>query len=83
MQKGIRLNSKYNDDKYTITSLIFKEIRNIPDRIRQHKGLPPYESLSDDSETITSLVSKGIRDIPAYEGVSDDQKYRCYTQYHE
>lgn len=73
LQKGIRLNSKYNDDKYTITSLIFKEIRNIPDRIRQHKGLPPYESLSDDSETITSLVSKGIRDIPAYEGVSDDK----------
>lgn len=73
LQKGIRLNSKCNDDEYTITSLIFKEIRNIPDRIRQHKGLPSYESLSDDSEAITSLVSKGIRDIPAYEGVSDDK----------
>ncbi len=72
LQKGIRLNSKCNDDGYTITSLIFKEIRNIPDRIRQHKGLPPYENLSDDSETITSLVSKRIRDI-TYEGVSDDK----------
>ncbi|MDR2978042.1 MAG: hypothetical protein LBU56_01140 [Rickettsiales bacterium] len=48
LQKGIRLNLKCSDGKHTVTSLVFKEIINILDRIPQHEELPSYEDISNE-----------------------------------
>jgi|GEM_PF-3773575 len=48
LQKGIRLNLRRSDGKHTVTSLVFKEIINILDRIPQHEELPSYEDISNE-----------------------------------
>ncbi|WCR59126.1 MAG: hypothetical protein PG978_000540 [Wolbachia endosymbiont of Ctenocephalides felis wCfeF] len=48
LQKGIRLNLKCSDGKHTVTSLVFKEIINILDRIPQHEELSSYEDVSNE-----------------------------------
>ncbi|WP_353285215.1 hypothetical protein [Wolbachia endosymbiont (group A) of Beris morrisii] len=57
LQKGIRLNSKCNDDEYTITSLIFKEIRDIP----AYEGVSDDENIGVIRNIMNNLLLKGGR----------------------
>ncbi|WP_250294957.1 hypothetical protein [Wolbachia endosymbiont of Oedothorax gibbosus] len=62
MNKGIRLNSNYNDkgDKKTVTNLIFEEIKDVlDDRMKPRNGTKEYIGNDKASDIISDLLLAG------------------------